>query len=179
MNICVFCSSSNELEQKYYDEAVRLGEWIGRSGHTLVYGGSSSGIMEAIARGVHESGGDILGIVPEFLRSRNQISQYPGQTLFVNDLSERKAMMVEYSEMFLVLPGGIGTLDEMFNTLALQAVDEISSPVIIFNQDGIYNELEELIKKLTTNKFITMPKHYNAHFCTSVEECIAKMNELA
>ena len=110
MNICVYCSSSDQVCDEFKQLATELGKWMANSGHTLVYGGATGGLMGAVAEGVAAAGGDIVGIIPECIVDKGRKSDLPTELFVVGDMAERKTMMKEYADVFVVFPGGFGAL---------------------------------------------------------------------
>ncbi len=121
-HIGVFCAASQRLEAAYYDEALRVGRKIGQMGWALVYGGANSGSMECVAQGVHEAGGTVVGVVPRILETKRRASAYIDQLVPCTDLNDRKQIMIEQSDVLLALPGGVGTLDEIFTLMAADSI---------------------------------------------------------
>lgn len=148
MNICVFCSSCDAIADSYKQQAARLGEWIVQNGHTLVYGGATGGLMDAVAQGAHRLGGEILGIVPQSIVDKGRKSPLNTELLIVADMDERKALLKENADVFVVLPGGIGTLDEMFDAIASRAVGEHNKPLVVFNPDNYWEGLITQIRRM-------------------------------
>ncbi len=147
--IGVFCASSDKLEQVYYDEAGRLGEWIGRSGRTLVYGGSKCGLMEAVAQGVKRAGSiNIVGVVPKILMDRHMVSDCIGIRVPTENLQDRKAWMNRISDIMIALPGGVGTLDEAFTVLAEATIGLADKKVIFWNVGGFWDGLFQVIDRM-------------------------------
>ncbi|NCC98274.1 MAG: TIGR00730 family Rossman fold protein [Bacteroidia bacterium] len=178
MNICVFCSSSEKIAGCYAESSEQLGKWIGLNGHTLIYGGAAKGLMEACAKSVSENKGYVISIIPHFVYSRDIVSQYSGQVFRVENLAQRKEMMQEYADVFVVLPGGIGTLDELFSALACCVVGEISKPIIILNQNGIYDNLQQQMIRMTQEGFIPKKPQFQAQFVDNVELCIKALSSI-
>lgn len=141
MNIAVFCASSDNIPNSYVQQATILGQWIARNGHTLVYGGAKGGLMDAVADGAASCKGDIIGIIPDSIAERGRSSSLPTSLLRVADLSERKQMLLEYADVAIVLPGGFGTLDEMFCAISSRKVGDSDALTIIFNIEGFYDHL--------------------------------------
>lgn len=138
MKIAVYCSSRNDLPQEYVKLAQSLGQWIGSNGHTLVYGGVNAGLMHITAQAVHDSGGDILGIIPECFKHRADVLN--DELITTRDLNDRKSRMIEQADAFVVLPGGIGTIDEWISTLAqLTISDDDNRGIIVANHEGMYD----------------------------------------
>lgn len=139
--ITVFCSSSHQLDQKYYDDAASLGEWIGNHDCTLVYGGSARGCMEVLARSVKEHGGKVHGVIPARFASQNMASEYADEMTIAVDMHERKRYMLTQSDVIVVLPGGSGTIDEFFDAYVSRKLGYIKSPIIICNTGGFFNPI--------------------------------------
>ena len=138
MKIVVYCSSRERLDNKYQQLARQLGTWIGNNGHTLVYGGSNAGLMHITSTTVHETGGRVVGVIPEIFKHRIDPICY--EVIHTPDLSARKQYMIENGDIFIVLPGGIGTLDEWISTLTVMCIDRKSSrPIIVANIDGLFD----------------------------------------
>lgn len=139
--IGIYCASSDSMKQKYYDCARELGEWMGRNGRTLVYGGIACGLMEAVAQGVKQGGGRVYGVVPRGLKLRTGPSEAIDVTLWCDDLTDRKTWLVQESDVLVVLPGSLGTLDEAFTTMAGHLVGMHQKKTIFWNIDGYYDTL--------------------------------------
>lgn len=149
MNIAVFCASSDKIPASFVEQARRLGEWIATEGHTLVYGGAKGGLMDAVAEGAAAKGGEIIGIIPDSIAERGRSSSLSTSLLKVADLSERKQMLMEFADVAIALPGGFGTLDEMFAAISARKVGESEAVTIIFNPEGFYDHLLAHIRHFT------------------------------
>lgn len=151
MNICVYCSSSDQVRDEFKQQATEFGKWMANNGHTLVYGGATGGLMSAVAQGVADDNGDIVGIIPECIIEKGRKSDLPTELFIVGDMAERKSMMKEYSDVFVVFPGGFGTLDEMFDTISSCMVGEHDKTTILFNPDnfwmGLLLQLDKILKE--------------------------------
>lgn len=172
MNICVFCSSSDDLDSSYFETARQLGEWIGKNHHTLVYGGSEKGLMKECAKAVKTNGGKIISIAPDFVINRGLLNTESDEVIKVAGLAERKKIMMEISDTFIALPGGIGTLDEIFSVAACNVVGECEKPIIILNLNGIYDNLKTLLTHLTINKLIRSEKNGNIYIGNKLTDCL-------
>lgn len=146
MKIAVYCSSRDDLAEKYVKPAQVLGQWIGKNGHTLVYGGVAAGLMHTVAQATHDAGGKILGVVPN--RFRHRTDSLVDKVIACQDLSDRKAIMTNSADLFVVLPGGLGTIDEWISTLSQIIVnDGDTRDILVVNIDGMYNlQIEQLIE---------------------------------
>ena len=152
MNIVVYCSSQAGLDEKYQQLARDLGTWIGQHGHTLLYGGSNAGLMHVTAAAVHEAGGHIVGVIPEMFRHR--IDPVCDDVVYTANLGDRKQYMIEHGDVFIIMPGGIGTLDEWMSTLAVLTIgNDDLRPVIVANIDGLYDATIQQLADLTLTPF--------------------------
>jgi len=142
-SVCVYCGSSNDADPRYLAAAESFGRALAENGMRLVYGGGGVGLMGAVARAAHEAGGRVLGIMPEFLRSREMLFD-DVETIVVPNMHERKMIMFERSDAFVVLPGGIGTLEEIVELLSWRRLDLHAKPVVFANLDGFWDPLFEL-----------------------------------
>lgn len=153
-NVAVFCAASEEIDKKYRDEACEVGAMIGAVGATLIYGGARAGLMEATAAAVKEAGGRVVGVVPQVLVERNRVSALLDETVLVRDLSERKDIMVQRSDVLVALPGGVGTLDEIFHTMAAATIGFHSKRVVLYNASGFWDGLLSLLREMANEAFV-------------------------
>ena len=142
--LCVYCSSSDRLAPKYYTAAEELGRAIVARGWGLVYGGGKTGLMGAVARGVKENGGRVVGVIPEFMKSRELAYEDADEMITVVTMRERKLLMEARADAFVTLPGGYGTLEEIMEILTLRQLDIVKKPCVFLNQDGFYDDLVKL-----------------------------------
>ena len=143
-SVCVFCASSPGIDPAYMAGADRLGVLLAQEGLRLVYGGGGVGLMGACAKAAHAAGGDVLGIMPTFLRNR-EMALDSVKTVFVESMHERKAMMFEQSDAFAVLPGGVGTLEEVVELLSWRRLGLHRKPIVFLDPGGFWAPLFELI----------------------------------
>lgn len=153
--VCVYCGSSNAADPAFLQAAFEIGGDFARAGLKLVYGGGGVGLMGATARGAHEAGGRVLGIIPEFLRGREQPFD-DVETVIVTSMHERKMMMFERSDAFVVLPGGIGTLEEIIELLSWRRLDLHRKPIVFHNPGGFWDPLFALLRH-TIDQGLTPP----------------------
>jgi uncharacterized protein (TIGR00730 family) len=144
-SVCVFCGASDTAHPVYLQAAADLGEGLARAGDRLVYGGGGVGLMGAAARAAHAAGGRVLGIMPGFLRSRERLFDEV-ETLVVTSMHERKQLMYDQSDVFVVAPGGIGTLEEAIELLSWKRLDLHAKPVIFLNLNGFWDHLLDMIR---------------------------------
>lgn len=152
----VFCGSADHLDRSYYDSARVMGELLAKNNITLVYGGGRTGMMGAVARGVLESGGQVIGVVPRGLESPQLVYTAAEITHLelVENIQIRKARMNELSEGFIALPGGFGTMDELFEVLTWSQIGLHRKPVGLLNVNGYYDDLINWIQRSYEDHFI-------------------------
>ncbi len=156
MKIAVYCSSKEGLIQSYISAAETIGGWIGRRHAALVYGGIGLGLMKVVASAVKRQGGHVIGVVP--VAKRGCESEENDENLFSSDLNDRKSKMISLGDLFIVLPGGYGTVDELISTLSSLAYSGAEGkPVVVLNQDGLYDHLLAQIQVLTAKGLIDNP----------------------
>src|SRR5690606_1442172 len=139
-SVCLFCGSSDGVDPAYAEAARALGRGLAEAGLRLVYGGGGVGLMGAAARAAHAAGGRVLGVMPGFLRARERLFDEV-ETVVVTSMHERKAMMYDASDAFVVAPGGIGTLEEVIEVLSWKRLDLHAKPVIFLNINGFWDTL--------------------------------------
>lgn len=152
-SVCVYCGSSSNVAQAFKDSAQAIGSEIARRGGRVVYGGGHVGLMGIVADAALKLGGVVIGIIPEHIRA--QEVQHMGLTKLhvVPDMHTRKRMMVEHADAFVILPGGFGTLDEVFEILTWKKLKLHNKPVLIFNQNGYWDTMLALIDKTIAEGF--------------------------
>ena len=178
MNIVVYCSSQAGLNEKYQQLARDLGTWIGQNGHTLLYGGSNAGLMHITASAAHEAGGHIVGVIPEMFRHR--IDPVCNEVVYTANLGDRKQYMIEHGDVFVVMPGGIGTLDEWMSTLAVLTIgNDDPRPVIVANIDGLYDATVQQLADMTRTPFARGKNLARTLVAPTASDLIATLNTLA
>lgn len=148
MNIGVFCSANASIDPIFFERTRELGRWMGREGHTLVFGGCNLGLMECVAEAVHEAGGKTIGVVPSIVERGGRASDHVDVKLLCDNLDDRKALMVQRSDLFIALPGGVGTLDEVFTVVASATIGYHHKPLLLYNVNGFWDSLVALMADL-------------------------------
>lgn len=171
MNIAVYCSSSNHIPESYKDSAYALGQWIADSGNALIFGGATGGLMTSVSEGASASGGKITGIIPQAVIKMNRQSALCTELICVETMSDRKATMKELADVFVVLPGSYGTLDEMFDVMASAIVGEHKKQLIVVNENDFYIDLIRQSERMIYEKFIPVV-NYKPLIVNSISECI-------
>jgi len=151
--LCVYCASSDRLDPKYAAAATLLGQEMAKRGWSLVYGGGKVGLMGAVAKAVKASGGRVVGVIPEFMKAKELAYDEADEMHTVVTMRERKLLMETKADAFVTLPGGWGTLEEVMEILTLRQLDVLRKPVVIFNQDGFYDELLKFFDRMIAEKF--------------------------
>lgn len=154
MRICVFCSANDDIAPEYFEKARELGEWMAREGHTLVFGGTNQGLMECIARAVHDNGGTTVGVVPSVIEKGGRVSDAVDVKILCDNLSDRKDLLISHSDVFIALPGGVGTLDEVFTVVASSTIGYIKKRVVLYNIGGFWNSLVAMLNDLLRHGMI-------------------------
>lgn len=144
---CVYGGANERIDAVHKDKIEALGSMIVDNGFSLVYGAGATGCMGAIARGVKEKGGYVMGITPDFIGDFEEV--FPcDNTVVVDTMSERKTFMEKHADIFFIAPGGIGTMDEFFQVLTLKYLKRLTAPIVILNLNGFYDSLLALIEDL-------------------------------
>jgi len=151
--ICVFCGSSHGAKPAYAQAAARLGTLIGQRGFSLVFGGGNVGLMGEVARSAHEAGARVLGVLPSFLQHLEQPLKTAEELVVVPDMQQRKAIMLARSDAFIVLPGGLGTFDEIFEVLSTAQLQVHKKPIVLVNTEGYFAHFETLIARIVREGF--------------------------
>lgn len=159
-SICVFCGSSPGALTEYSSAARELGRLMGLQGLTLVYGGSNIGLMRVIADACMANGGHVIGVMPHGLIDREVAYRDLKEFHVVASMSERKAKMAALSDAFIAMPGGIGTLDEIFEAMSWNQLEIMDKPIALLNTAGFYNDLVKFLDHVTHQKFVR-PEHRN------------------
>ena len=148
MKICIFCSANAQIDPDFFRATEELGQWAAANGHVIVYGGVNQGLMECVARAAHDKGGRTIGVVPTIVEKSGRTSDYVDVEIPCDNLSDRKQLMMDQSDVFIALPGGIGTLDEVFTVAASATIGYHSKPVILYNMKGFWNPLIRMLDNL-------------------------------
>ncbi|MFF0712836.1 LOG family protein [Streptomyces bauhiniae] len=174
MNICVFLSAA-DLDERYTRPAREFGELIGKGGHTLVWGGSDSGLMKVVADGVQEAGGRLVGVSVEFLSAVAR----PGadEMVIATSLAERKKLMLEKADAVVIMVGGTGTLDEATEILELKKHHHAHMPVVLLNTAGFYDGLQQQFRRMEEEGFLRRPLSEMVVFAAEPSAALAHLEE--
>lgn len=152
--ICVFCASSRTLDRRWLELAAETGAEVARRGHTLVSGGGCVGMMGAVADGARSAGGPTLGVIPQALVDLEVADLASDELLVTDGMAGRKTLMIEKSDAFLTLPGGLGTLDELFEVWTTATLAMHAKPMVLVDADGFYRPLVDWLHSLADRHFL-------------------------
>ncbi len=157
MNIAVYGAASSLIKEKYLEAGKELGKKMAEKGEGLVFGGGAHGMMGAVAQGVEEKGGYILGVIPGFFKEAGSEISFKKCTeyIYTDTMRDRKRQMEEHCDAFIITPGGIGTLDEFFEILTLKQLGRHNKAIVLYNINGFYDELDKMMTKYIEEQFIT------------------------
>lgn len=175
--IGIFCSASDSIDKMYFEKTIELGEWLGKQGKTLIYGGANLGLMDCIARTVKAYGGTVVGVVPSKLEENGKVSPLLDKIYRTKNLSDRKDIMVEESDVMVALPGGIGTLDEVFHVMAASSIGYHSKKIIFYNINGSYNDLLAILHSMNKTHFSRHPMEHYFDVANTFDELTFLLNK--
>ncbi len=177
MNITVYLGSMEGNTPDLREAVCELGTWIGKSGNSLVYGGSKSGLMGAIADSVLAAGGKVYGIEPQFLI--DAVVQHEGLTelTVTKNMSERKALLIERGDAFIAFPGGTGTLEEISEVMSMVSMKQTDKPCILYNLNGYYDDLRRLLDHMVEAGLSSEDRLEGIHFARDLQEIQAILAE--
>lgn len=175
MKLCVYGASSNKIDPAYLEAGVLLGKRMAERGHDLVFGGGATGLMGAVVRGVEEAGGHSLGISPRFFDVPGIIYKNCSEFIYTETMRERKELMEQNSDGFIMTPGGIGTFEEFFEILTLKQLGRHSKPIGILNTGGCFDHLQQLLEMTAERGFMGEECLQLYHITDSVEELLDYM----
>lgn len=176
IGICVFGASSDDIADVYVETAERLGRDIAGRGWTLVFGSGACGLMGAVARGARAAGGYIVGVVPDYLEKSQQIFECD-ELVVTETMAQRKAEMERRADAYVVLPGGIGTLDELTEILDLKLLNRLDQPCVLFGIEGFYDAYVEFMRQAHDAGFLRGDTLEDYRACSTVEEAMTYLEQ--
>lgn len=178
MNITVYLGANEGNDPRLRKSVEELGTWIGSSGNALVYGGSKSGLMGAIADSVLQAGGKVTGIEPQFFIEKEL--QHDGLTRLIvtKDMAERKAKMIELGDAFIAFPGGTGTLEEIAEVMSKVSLKHLDAPCILYNLNGYYDDLKALLTKMIDKGLSSKEWQEGIYFAENLDEIKQILNRV-
>ena len=170
MNIAVYCAANQRSCSIFGERTEELGKWIAKKNHTLVYGGGNTGLMGVVATSVMNAGGQVIGVMPQFFVEREIAKKDITKLHIVETMSERKNKMIELSEVYIALPGGPGTLEEIAEVVSWVRVGQTNGICIFYNMKGYYDHLEAFFNQMVTTNLLSKEDRKQIYFVKSLEE---------
>lgn len=172
MNITVYLGACQGNDPQLAAAVRELGTWIGENGNTLIYGGSKSGLMGALARSALNAGGKVIGVEPQaFVDQKLQLDELT-QLIVTPNMNRRKEKMIELGDAFIAFPGGTGTLEELAEVMSMVSLDYLDAPCIVYNLNGYYDHLKALLKQMTAAGLSSRERQRKIHFAKNLQEII-------
>lgn len=175
MRICVYAASSSQVAQEYLDAAFQLGESLASAGHSIVYGGGSQGLMGALANGALKHQGQVIGILPKFMADLEWGHTGLTHLDLVEDMRERKHKLLTGSDAVIALPGGCGTLEELFEAITLKRLGIYFNPIILLNTKNFYAPLQTFMQQVIDEKFMNTEHSAMWSLVDAVEEVLPRI----
>lgn len=170
MNITVYLGASEGSDPRLGGAVRELGRWIGQNGHALVYGGSKSGLMGALAESVLTAGGHVTGVEPQFFVDAGFVYDDIDELIVTRDMSERKAKMIELGDAFIAFPGGTGTLEEISEIMSKVSLKQLAAPCILYNLNGYYDHLKALLAHMIDMGLSTPERQEGIYFAETLDD---------
>ncbi len=177
--ICVYCGSGPGTNHRFVEAATALGKILADNGVRLVYGGGSNGLMGAIAKSTLDHGGNVIGIIPDFLIARENALARVQELIVTPDMHERKQLMFERSDAFVALPGGVGTLEELVEQLTWQQLGRHTKPILLANIDGFWEPFLALLAHMRETEFIRPTLAVDILKAERIEEILPRLRAAA
>ncbi|MFP4229350.1 MAG: TIGR00730 family Rossman fold protein [Salinivenus sp.] len=178
-SICVYCSSSDDIDAAYPPVAEALGRQLAARGHALVYGGGAVGLMGVLARAAHDAGGHVTGVIPSKLQDREGIAYDADELVVTETMRERKRIMFSKADAFIVLPGGFGTLEEFMEVLTLKQLGYHDRPIALLNVDGFFDTLLSFFQELREGRFTREMLSDLVHVVPTAEAALDRIETMA
>lgn len=178
MNITVYLGATKGKNPNFELKCKELGAWIAKEGHTLIYGGSKTGLMGVLAESAITNGGKAIGVEPQFFIDAE--AQYDNLTelIVTKDMNERKNKMIELGDAFIAFPGGTGTLEEISEVISKTSLKQLHVPCIFYNIDGFYNPLKSFFENLIKEGLSTENRLECVHFANNIEEIASLLDNV-
>jgi len=173
MHICIYGASSNQISEGYIHATEELGSALAQAGHVLVYGAGGAGLMGAAARGFKKHQGTVIGVVPRFLKVDGILYDHCDELIYTDTMRERKQIMEDRSDAFVVTPGGIGTFEEFFEIYTLKQLGRHRKPIVLYNIEGYYDELLAMLDKAVLQSFMRSESLPLVHVAHTSQDVIA------
>ena len=177
MKLCIFCSANQQIDPDFFEMTRELGRWAAQNGHSIVFGGHDAGLMHSVSKAAKEAGGQVIGIVPRKIEEMGKLSPWLDVHIPTENLTDRKDLMMAQSDAFIVLPGGIGTLDELFTVTAASTLGYHTKPIVLYNMKGFWNSLIACLDDLHSKGVTRKDWHQYIKIAANLEEVAACLGE--
>ena len=152
-SLTIYCSSSGKLDQKFYDLSIKIGNFLGQNQINIIYGGGNTGLMGKLSNAALKKGANVVGVIPEFLKIGENLNLNISKTIIVKTMAQRKKILFEKGDAYLILPGGSGTIEEATEIISWKILGIHKKPIIIFNFENYWNSMIEMYNNAKKNKF--------------------------
>ena len=176
MNITVYLGANKGIDNTFTIAVRELGEWIGTNGHTLVYGGSKTGLMGELAESVLMAGGRVIGVEPQFFVEAEVQYDEITELIVTKDMTERKTKMIELGDAFIAFPGGTGTLEEITEVMSKLSLNQLSAPCIFYNLNGYYDSMKEMLSHMIKMGLSAKERQKDIYFASDLAETVDVIN---
>jgi len=177
MKLCIFCSANQQIDHDFFEMTRELGRWAAQNGHSIVFGGHDAGLMHSVSKAAKVAGGQVIGIVPRKIEEMGKLSPWLDVHIPTENLTDRKDLMMAQSDAFIVLPGGIGTLDELFTVTAASTLGYHTKPIVLYNMKGFWNSLIACLDDLHSKGVTRKDWHQYIKIAANLEEVAACLGE--
>ena len=177
-NVALFCASSTKIDDKFHEDAVLLAELLVKNNISIRYGGGAAGLMGTVANTMMQLGGTVTGIIPEFMMKMEWGNNDITDLIVVNDMAERKKMIIENTDAVITLAGGIGTLDELVEVITLKQLGQYTKPIIVLNTNNFFKYLLLQLEQMIDQRFMRLQHGELWHVVKSPEEVINALHSL-
>lgn len=176
-SVCVYCSASDHVAQHYKELAKQVGTQLARSGYQMVYGGAEIGLMGLVADAAMTAGGRVVGVIPHNIRSDERPNANISELHIVSNMHDRKQIMVNKSDAFLILPGGFGTLDETFEILTWRQLKFHNKPVVLLNHQGYWDSFVALARKIVSEGFASQQLTDLFYVANTIDDALSYLKD--
>lgn len=175
-SVCVFCSSSQDLRNGFYEFAEDFGSKLAKKGLTIYHGGGIIGLMGALMRGAYKEGGKIIGVVPKKLNREGIVSAEMQELIITEDMKERKSFLRQHADAFVIMPGAFGTMDEMFEIITLKQLKYHNKAIVVLNYDNFFDNLLKQIDIFFDEGFTVNQYKETFYVCETADQAIEYLN---
>lgn len=170
--IAVYCSSSDQIDKQYFQQAEQLGQLMASENYALVYGGTQVGLMGAVAKSIKKQAGYSIGVIPKKLQIKEIVNQQNDRQIITENMSERKQTMIEMADAFIAMPGSFGTLEEVLETMTLKQLGYHNKAIVFINSNNFYKNLLQMFEHFYREKFAKTQYQSLYHIAQTPQQAI-------